>query len=470
VTDTATVAPPAGRVLLVEDEPNMARTLAKILSRRGYAVTVAGNGQEALDKLAQEDVHVIVTDLNMPVMDGMQLLRALQEALGPPPPVGERRLLSPPTIVLTGHGSTHAAVEAMKLGASDYLVKPCNPDELLMTVEQQLRVRQLERENRALREEVARTGGYGDIVGQTPPMLEVYRIIDAVAQNVATVLVTGESGTGKELVARTIHSRSRRASGPFLAVNCGAVSDTLLDSQLFGHKRGAFTGAVGDHEGVFQAAASGTLFLDEIADIPLGLQVKFLRAIQEREVVPLGSSRAVKVDVRLIAATNRDLEEEVREGRFRSDLFYRLNVVQVSLPPLRERREDVPLLAAYAVQRCSETFGVAPKAIDAGALRRLTAYDWPGNIRELQNVIERCFALAPEGDITLASLPPHLRSDGEPTGTVQFGAALPSLESAERALIEAALKQSGGNKNQGARLLGIDRLRIYRKLEKYHLG
>jgi two-component system response regulator PilR (NtrC family) len=460
--------PGGARILLVEDEVNMARTLAKILERKGHTVATAANGEEALALLAAERFHVVVTDLNMPVMDGMQLLRRLQPDPAAEP--GERRLISPPTVVLTGHGSTHAAVEAMKLGAHDYLVKPCNPDELLMTIENLLIVGDLERENQRLRAEVARTQGFGELVGSSPAMVGIYGTIEAVARNTTTVMITGESGTGKELVARTIHVRSARAERPFLAVNCGAVSDTLLDSQLFGHTKGAFTGAVADHEGVFRAADGGSLFLDEIADIPLGLQVKFLRAVQEREIVPLGSSRPIKVDVRLLAATNRELDTEMREGRFRSDLYYRLNVVQIALPPLRERREDIPLLADEYIRRYSEAFGVASKTITPAALERLTRYDWPGNIRELQNVIERCFALAPTASIDVESLPPSLRTDaGTAAAGLDFGDEVPPLEAVERSLIVAALRKSGGNKNQAARALGIDRQRLYRKLEKYHL-
>ncbi|MBI3766982.1 MAG: sigma-54-dependent Fis family transcriptional regulator [Deltaproteobacteria bacterium] len=454
------------RILLVEDEPNMARSVAKILTRRGYAVAIAAHGQEALDHLAAERFDVVITDLNMPVMDGMQLLRRLQPIAASS---GERRLITPPAIVLTGHGSTQAAVEAMKLGAYDYLVKPCNPDELLMTLENVLRVGDLERENARLRAEVTRTHGFGELIGQSPPMLELYRTIQSVAVNASTVLLTGESGTGKELVARTIHARGPRAERPFIAVNCGAVSETLLDSQLFGHRRGAFTGAVADNDGVFYAADGGTLFLDEIADIPNSLQVKFLRAVQEREVVPLGSTRPVKVDVRLIAATNRDLEGEVREGRFRADLFYRVNVVPITLAPLRERREDIPLLADEYVRRYGELFKVAPKTITPAALEELTRYDWPGNVRELQNVIERCFALGSGTTLDRNDLPAHVRAPADAAGPFAYGDEVPSLETAERSLILAALRKSAGNKNQAARILGIDRQRLYRKLEKYHL-
>ena len=446
----------------------MARTLAKILERKGYQVATTANGKEAVAHLETKRPDVIVTDLNMPVMDGMALLRHLH---GPDDPSdGTRRLLTPPTVVLTGHGSTHAAVEAMKMGAYDYLVKPCNPDELLMTLEQILRVSSLERENERLRAEVARHQSFGEIIGHSTAMREVYATIAAVASNDSSILITGESGTGKELVARTIHDRSARCDQPFIAMNCGAVSDTLLDSQLFGHKRGAFTGAIAEHDGVFQAANGGSLFLDEIAEIPLALQPKFLRAIQEREVVPLGTHQPVSVDIRLIAVTNRDLEQEVSAGRFRSDLFYRLNVVNLELPPLRARREDVPALAQHYVARYASAFNVEPKIIAPEALDRLTSYDWPGNVRELQNVIERCFALAPAAQIDLASLPASVRSGPPPAGGMDFGSEVPSLAAMERALIVAALQKSAGNKNQAARVLGIDRQRLYRKLEKYDLA
>jgi DNA-binding NtrC family response regulator len=318
-----------------------------------------------------------------------------------------------------------------------------------------------------LRREVSRLHGFGELIGDSAPMREIYRVVNTVSDNKSTVLVSGESGTGKELVARTIHARGPLATHPFLAVNCAGLSETLLDSQLFGHRKGAFTGAVNDHDGVFRAAEGGTLFLDEVAEIPVSLQAKFLRAVEQREVTPLGASHPVPVDVRLVAATNRDLAAEVRDGRFRTDLFYRLNVVHIELPPLRARPEDVPLLVEHFVQRFSGQYQVAAKRVTAEAMEVLRAYAWPGNVRELQNAIERAFALSAADTITVDDLPPDVRGWVRPTDASDD---VTTLEETERRLFAAALRKSGGNKNEAARLLGIDRQRLYRKLEKYRLG
>jgi DNA-binding NtrC family response regulator len=445
-------------ILLVEDEMNMAKMQAKILQRKGYTVETACNGREALRLLDQCAFDVVITDLKMPVMDGMQLLRAMNAK--------ERGCQ---VIVLTGHGTIESAVEAMQLGAVDYLTKPCNPDELLIKVDKLLETKRLREEVVQLRREVRAYKRFGELIGQSPAMRQIYTIISAVKANKSTVLITGESGTGKELVARTIHQQGPWADRPFVAINCGAMSETLLDSQLFGHKRGAFTGAIAEHNGVFQAANGGTLFLDEIAEIPLALQVKFLRAIQEREVTPLGSSKPVKVDVRLIAASNRNLEEAVKKGTFRDDLFYRLNVVPIHLPPLRERREDIPLLIEHFIATFSTEYKVEPKKISADALDKLVSYAWPGNIRELQNVIERVFALSQSTEITLADLPGVIAGFEVKQVDFEEMAQLPTLEDMERSLIHAALRRSGGNKNEAARILAIDRQRLYRKIEKYGL-
>src|SRR5690348_4718968 len=312
------------RILLVEDEANMARTLTKNLERAGHSVEHAPHGEAAITRLDQRPFDMVVTDLKMPVMDGMALLRAMHE-----------RGLPPAVVVLTGYGTIESAVEAMKLGAADYLIKDARPQEVLLTIERVLRLGALRRENAQLRREIARLHGFGELIGESAPMNAIYRVINTVAENKSSVLVSGESGTGKELVARTIHDRGPLGSHPFVAINCAGLSETLLDSQLFGHRRGAFTGALNDHDGVFRAAEGGTLFLDEVGEIPLPLQAKFLRAVEQREVTPLGSSLPVPVDVRIVAATNRDLETEARGGRFRTDLYYRLNVVHIELPSLR---------------------------------------------------------------------------------------------------------------------------------------
>ena len=445
------------RILLVEDELNMARTLAKNLERAGYEVEHAPHGEAALARLASVTFDVVLTDLKMPVMDGMDLLRAMHE-----------REVTAAAVVLTGYGTIESAVEAMKLGAADYLIKDARPQEILLTLERVLRVSSLERENHRLRREIGRMRGFGELIGRSPSMQAVYRLIEAVSQNKSTVLLSGESGTGKELVARTIHQRGILRDMPFVAINCAGLSETLLDSQLFGHRRGAFTGAIADHDGVFRAATGGTLLLDEVAEIPLGLQAKFLRAIQEREVTPLGSSRPVPVDVRLIAATNRDLEAEVNAGAFRADLFYRLNVVHIELPPLRIRRDDVPGLVDHFLAHYSAQYGVGPKRIAPDALAALVACDWPGNIRQLQNAIERAFALSTADLITPADLPVAVRGGAALPVLVEPG-AVPTLARAERELIAAALQQASGNKNEAARLLGIDRQRLYRKIDKYGL-
>jgi DNA-binding NtrC family response regulator len=446
------------RILLVEDEPNMARTLARNLERAGHTVDHAPHGEAALTRLSVSSYDVILTDLKMPVMGGMQLLRSLNAMRS-----------APAVVVLTGYGTIESAVEAMKLGAADYLIKDARPHEVLLRVEQALKVAALRRENDELRRVIAKQRGFGALIGGSPPMQAIYRLIEAVSQSRATVLLTGESGTGKELVARTIHQQSASRNAPFLAINCAGLSETLLESQLFGHRRGAFTGAHADHDGVFRAADGGTLLLDEIAEVPPPVQAKFLRAIQEREVLPLGANRAVPIDVRLIAATNRTLEDEVRAGRFREDLFYRLNVVAIEIPPLRARAEDITVLTDHFLAEFAAAFGVEPKQVTERARAALGQHPWPGNVRELRNAIERAFAIAQSDTIDLADLPP-LTGQRPPTTAPAAAPPLQSLADAEKALILQTLAAAGGNKNEAARLLGIDRQRLYRKIRLYGLG
>ncbi len=478
----------AGDILIVDDEPNMLKTLGKILERKGHPIRTAENGKAALVAIADSEPDLLLTDLKMPEMSGLDLLRSARERA---PRMG--------VIVLTGHGTIESAVEAMRHGAFDYLLKPCNADELLLVIDRALEARRLQGEVRQLRRQIAKMGGFAGLVGDSPAMKEVFSAVRSVAPKRTTVLITGESGTGKELVARAIHqSDPARAEHAFLAVNCGAFSPHLLESQLFGHRRGAFTGATSDHDGLFQAASGGTLFLDEVSELSKDLQVKFLRALEEREVTPLGTNKAVKVDVRLLAASNKNLEECVRKGEFREDLYFRLNVVAIALPPLRERLEDVPALAAHFVRTFAEEYGIQPKPIDAEVLRRFRTYAWPGNVRELRNVIERTFALSDEGEIRLEHLPRGFGSgaaavaasapttlpapayaapsavDAAP-GPLPAPAASasasdgPSLEALERRHIAEILRQTRGSKSEAAKILSINRKRLYRKIKKYGL-
>ena len=452
----------SAQVLLVDDEPNQLVTIERILGREGHVVSTARNGRAALEKMGQTAFDLVVTDLNMPLMDGMELLHEI-----------ETLAAQPAVVVLTGYGTVQSAVEAMKHGAADYLIKPCNPDELKLVIDRQLELRELRREVAGLRRDLARHERFGELLGNSPAMQDVYQVVEAIAANKSTVLITGASGTGKELVARTIHQRSAWSEQPFLALNCGAVSESLLDSQLFGHRRGAFTGAIADQDGVFQAAHGGTLFLDEVSEIPPLLQAKFLRALQEREVTPIGSTTPIKIDVRIVAATNKDLAAEVEEGRFREDLYYRLHVVNVHLPPLADRGSDIHQLAEHFIAHYAESWSIEAKTLSSDARHHLDDHHWPGNVRELQNSIERAFALSQGREITASDLQARpasrLPGSGEAPATAA-GTAVRPLADAERDLVAAALRQAAGNKNEAARLLGIDRQRLYRKIDKYQLG
>ena len=386
---------PDTRVLVVDDERSMRELLAIMLKQAGHEVTLAEGGEQAVEVLKGEPFDLVITDLRMRKVDGIAVLRAAKEH-------------SPRTVVLvvTAFASTETAVEAMKLGAYDYVTKPFKLDEIKLTIANALERKRLQDENRELRTQLRRERGFESFVGKSRQMVELLEVIRKTADGLSTVMVTGESGTGKELVAQAIHQESPRAAGPFVSVNCGAIPETLMESELFGHVKGAFTGAVANTVGLFSAADGGTLFLDEVTEMPQSVQVKLLRAIQEREIRRVGDTRDIKVDVRLIAASNRDVAKAVADGILREDLFYRLNVIPINLPPLRERREDIPLLAAHFVRKISSELGKSVKGISPEALAILESYRWPGNIRELENVIERALVLG-SGDILEAdALPP----------------------------------------------------------------
>ncbi len=456
--------PPATKVLVTDDDRAVRSALNVNLSKAGYAVTLSDNAEEALERLHNEPFDVLLTDVKMPGRSGMDLL-------------AEVRLHWPDTrvVVMTGHGSVADAVEAMKAGAADYLIKPIARDELLLLLERALENRALAREVQQLRREVDAKYGFANLVGATAVMQEVYEQVQAVADSNTLVLIQGETGTGKELIAHAIHYRSRRASAPLVVVNCGALPENLLESELFGHEKGAFTGAVRTHQGKFEQADGGTLFLDEIGEIPPAVQVRLLRVLEGGAFTRVGGERAVKVDVRVVAATNRDLRSEVRGGTFRPDLFYRLNVFPIRLPSLRERLDDVPLLAQHFLQRFSERHGRPAPTLSAEAAATLKSWRWPGNVRELEHLMERTLILSGGGEIRAIRLPDDAYATVDPpddsSGTSGREAAdgstdldqidaggLPALlDRWERALIVAALETEGGVQARAARRLGISR-------------
>ena len=443
-----------GRILLTEDEAILRANLSELLRREGYAVDEAADGLEALALLEENDYVVLLTDLRMPRLGGMELVR-------------EVAARCPETFVLiiTAYASVDTAVEALRLGAYDYLLKPVVFEDLLQKVANLISLRALRDEVGRLRRQLHRELGYQGIVGTSLPIREVFDAISKVAPTRSTVLITGESGTGKELVARAIHEGSRVADSPFLAVNVAAMPPDMVDAQLFGHEKGAYTGAASRRDGILRAARGGTVFLDEIGELPAPAQAKLLRAIDQREVLPLGSDKPVPVDFRLIAATNRQLEAEIASQRFRQDLFYRLNVFRIEVPPLRERREDLPSLVEHFVCRHSERLGRPVPPIDNQAMRRLLSYRWPGNVRELSNVVERALILAGDGGVSPEHLPRELRS--EDTLPVRLKDA---VGQAERRHIEWALDMTSGNREEAARMLEIDRATLYRRLVKYGIG
>ena len=452
------------RVLVVDDEQSMRELLGIMLRQVGYDVTQADGGEAAIQTLKSTDAFdLVITDLRMRKVDGLAVLRAAKEH-------------SPHTVVLvvTAFASTETAVEAMKLGAYDYVTKPFKLDELKLTIANALERKRLQDENRELKRQLRTERGFDSFVGKSRRMLEVFETIRKTADSGSTVMITGESGTGKELVARAVHQESSRRSAPFISVNCGAIPETLMESELFGHVKGAFTGAVQSTEGLFLAADGGTLFLDEITEIAHSVQVKLLRAIQEREIRRVGDTRDVKVDVRLIAASNRDLVKAVADGVLREDLYYRLNVIPIHLPPLRDRTEDIALLVAHFIGRIATDVGKTIAGISPEALAVLERYHWPGNIRELENVIERAIVLGSGEQITAASLPPHLAQPAErgafpveiPAGGMDLEELLAAVESR---YIRLALDRAGGLQVRAAELLRLSFRQFRYKIQKHGL-
>jgi two-component system response regulator HydG len=440
-------------VLIVDDEGTTRDLCRDVVAEAGLRTRTASNTEEALEILEQSPVDIVLTDLRVPQLGGLELLKRIRE-------------FYPQTavIVLTQYGTIESAVEATRMGAVDYVTKPFHIPELRGKLDRVVRTIEVDSENRVLREELRSRPGFGGLIGTSPKMQRVYRIIEKVSQHNYPVLILGESGTGKELVARSIHFSGARRSRPFVPVDCSALVPTLIESELFGYVKGAFTGAMHSKQGLMESAGNGTLFLDEIGNLPVDLQAKLLRALQEREIKPVGSTDRVSIEMRVIAATNRELESAVRQGQFRQDLFFRLNVVQIKLPPLRERKSDIHLLVSSFLDKFSTERGQTFKMAD-DAIARLIAYDWPGNVRELENCIERAVALSSGPILHVVDLPTNLQYGS--SERMPRSDELVPLEELERRAILRALKEAGGDKLAAARLLGIGKTTLYRKLKQY---
>ena len=443
-------------VLVVDDDADMREMVHDLLKDRGHQVSTAASGDEALRLLAEAGYGVVLTDLRMKGMEGIALLSEVKRSF---PDVD--------VILMTAFGSVETAVEAMKHGASDYLTKPVKKDDLIRVVERVIRESSLRREVGRLRQEVRKEYSFHHILGKSKPIRAVFDLITRIADSPTNVLITGESGTGKELVAKAIHYNSDRKEAPFIAVNCAAIPEQLLESELFGHMRGSFTDAKTDKHGLFEEAHKGTLFLDEISELPVMLQAKLLRAIQEKEIRRIGATKPISVDVRIIAATNLNLAEEAKAKRFREDLYYRLNVIEVKLPPLRDRREDIPLLVDGFLKKCGEARRKEMKGVSEAALAMLIDYEWPGNVRELENVIERAVTLSRGERVLPDDLPPPVQgARGDRRVLDEASEQKLTLDEVEKEYIKKILDKHGGNKYKAAQALGIDRKTLYRKLEE----
>jgi two-component system response regulator AtoC len=449
----------ARKVLVVDDEENIRLVLQTLLRKHGYEVQVADSAERALAQLDNLAPDFVLADVRMPGMSGIELCGAIRT-----------RNADVSVIVMSAYGSVDLALEAMKAGAYDYVQKPFKQDEVLLVLAKAAEREALRRENRALKEAARQDRELSELLGESDAIRQVLRLIDKVADYRTTVLIQGESGTGKELVARALHKRSSRVERPFVAINCGAIPEALMESELFGHKRGAFTDAHSDKRGIFQEADQGTLFLDEVGELTPALQVKLLRALQEGVVRPLGGTKDVTVDVRVVAATVRDLRKEVAAGRFRDDLYYRLNVLQISVPPLRDRLDDIPLLVEHFLRRNNQRLGTRIKGIDAAVRKRLLSYGWPGNVRELENLIERASVLADGDVLTVVDMGDRMQSSTDSVGDVLGGGEL-SIKKATRtiedALIRRALERTRGNRTAAAKLLEISHRALLYKIKDY---
>jgi two-component system response regulator HydG len=445
-------------ILVVDDESGILDTLRILLRKEGFEVTTAQGGKAGLDQIRSGNHDIVLTDVRMPQVTGLDILQAAKEQDG-----------MTPVILMTAQASLQTAVAAVNAGAFYYIQKPFSNDELLAILRRACEFRQIRVENRQLKQDIRRKDRttVARPIGKSRRFMDVLRLAEVVAPTDSTVLIQGESGTGKEVIARYIHNLSGRADGPFLSINCGALPENLLESELFGHVKGSFTGAVRDKQGLFAAARGGTFLLDEVGEMPASLQIKLLRVLQEREVIPVGATETIPVDVRIVAATNRDLEEEVRRGHFRSDLFYRLNVIALELPSLRDRRDDLVLLIDHFFQDMATERESPAKALSSEALDAVMVYDWPGNVRELQNALEHAVVLSKGSLIEPGALPERITRRRREPLVAERSSPNPSLEVIERAYIMWVLQAEGGNKTRAAEVLGIDPSTLYRKLSRY---
>ncbi len=444
-------------ILIVDDEKDIRESLSTVLQTEGYICAEAEDGEKAIEKLESSNYDIVITDIVMPNLDGMKLLeKAIQ--------------ISPETLIvlMTAYASIETAVSALRKGATDYLLKPIEFDEVIMRVKQLLKQKQLILENKLLKQQIDKRFDFNNIIGQSQSMQEIYAMIKQISTAPTNVLITGASGTGKELVARAIHNNSNRSDQPFIPVNCGAIPENLYESELFGYKKGSFTGANTDRDGLFKAANTGTLFLDEVGELPESVQVKLLRVLQEKEIRPVGSNTVIKIDVRILAATNKNLYAEVQEKKFREDLYYRLNVIELKLPTLTERKEDIPLLVNHFIKRFNEELNKNIKGIDNEVMRTFLQYEWKGNLRELENMIERAVLLCETDYITIKALPPYMHVKNKRTDSFNN---LPdnlaeALEIIEKQHITKILKEFDWNRIEAAQRLGIDTSTLYRKMIK----
>jgi two-component system NtrC family response regulator len=449
-------------ILIVDDEKNYLVVLEALLGSEGYEIVTTDNAREAVRSVRESDLDLVITDMKMPGMSGMELLE-------------ECKKIRPelPVIMMTAYGTIEMAVEAMKKKACDYITKPFNNEELKLIIKKALENYRLTKENRRLSEALSDRYKYGNIIGKSKSMLKIYDLIGKVAQSKASVFITGPSGTGKELIAKAVHYNSPRKDRPFISINCGALTETLLENELFGHEKGAFTGAVAMKKGRFEVADGGTLFLDEVGDMPTPLQVKLLRVLQEMEFERVGGTRTIKVDVRVLSASNRNIKEDVANNLFREDLFYRLNVMEIEVPPLHERVDDIPLLVKHFVEKYREDKGKNKIELSPEAWKALYTYMWPGNVRELENVIERAVVLNPEGTITPEDLPEEVKgaeTEFDVERLVPSNVPLPAaLEQIEEKMIRRALKQCNNVQAHAANMLGITKSLIQHKLKKYKI-